>query len=99
MTINNRRQHSYFSPRQSGSTHFVIILVLALVLGFLFIPRIVEKHALAASFKVFSGTSGYCLDDHDDATANNAAVDTWKCNGSAAQSWAVNYATNTNDDN
>ncbi|CAM6000321.1 unnamed protein product [Sphagnum balticum] len=48
-----------------------------------------SSSAAAASTIIKSGVSGYCLDDYKDGSTPNNKVDSWKCNGSSAQSWTI----------
>lgn len=83
---------------QAGSTYRVIffgVIVLFCIFG---VSRLVQSHAAADGPRIESGTAGYCLDVHNDQATPNATVDTWKCNGSAAQGWTANLTTITHDD-
>jgi hypothetical protein len=48
-----------------------------------------SRHSASAIPEIRSGITGYCLDDHQNSTAPDALVDTWRCNGTAAQRWSV----------
>lgn len=50
-------------------------------------------HRSRAVSEIKSGTAGYCLDLHHDDSSNNTMVDSWHCNGSNAQAWALTSAT------
>lgn len=85
------------SRNQKRTGHHTIFIGIVLLCTVISVFRLVENHAAAASSKITSGTSGYCLDDHDDSTNANNTVDMWKCNDSNAQDWTVNDTTITHD--
>ena len=45
--------------------------------------------AVTGGFTLKAGNSGLCLDVRGAGTANGTAVQTYTCNGTPAQSWAV----------
>jgi len=81
------------SPRKLNQTGFVGKLS-SLVVFFVFLAAIfyvfeyVAGHSGSAIPEIKSGITNYCLDVHRDSTANQAEVDSWRCNGTAAQNWA-----------
>jgi predicted alpha-1,6-mannanase (GH76 family) len=42
------------------------------------------------STTIYSGMTGFCVDDWHDGSANNNVVDLFSCNGSMAQTWTIN---------
>ena len=76
---------------QNGITHNLTPWVIVLIVGFsvLMTFHSVTSHAAGVSSDVKSGIKGYCLDDHDDSASAGAAVDSWRCNDSEAQTWTV----------
>jgi hypothetical protein len=72
----------------------LVALVCILLVGAVILP----KHSSAAIPELQSGISGYCLDDHKNMVTPNALVDSWECNGSAAQDWSAGIGTITHDD-
>ena len=72
------------------------VVVFVVCIGIVLTFRSVIGHAAGVSSDIKSGVHGYCLDDHDDAV-NNAIVDSWGCNGSDAQNWAITFDTIKHD--
>ncbi len=93
---------------QSGFTHSTFIIILLLIISTVSIVRFVGNHAAADGPSIRSGINGYCMDVHNDKTANNTEVYNWKCNDSSAQVWNINefnivhdskYCLTVNDNN
>jgi hypothetical protein len=83
----NKKPH--FSQTQAGVIQhplLVGLLLLAVVYGAF---QLVASHVSAESSTIKSAIAGYCLDVHDDSKSSNAAVDSWRCNGSSAQNWKL----------
>lgn len=76
---------------QNGITHhfFPWIVVFVLCFGVILTFRSVIGHANGVNSDIKSGVTGYCLDDHDSSVSSNTQVDSWLCNGTSAQDWAV----------
>ncbi len=74
---------------KTGSAHYGLVLVIAVVVGFVWFFTFMNLRAHAAIPEVKSGVSGLCLDDYQGLTTANAEVDAWGCNDGAAQDWAV----------
>jgi hypothetical protein len=90
-------KQSYVRCNQIGASQHAVLLGVVLLLSIIGVFRLVQSHAAAASPKLNSGISGYCLDDHADSTASGATVDIWKCNDTGAQAWAVISTSITHD--
>lgn len=76
--------------KQKQRSRFLRIFWVVLVLLIIFLtPKIAAYHSSAHISEIKSGIDGYCLDVHRDDSAQNATVDSWQCNGTAAQEWAV----------
>ena len=86
---------------QKGLTNHALPLVIVFVLcfGVIMTFRTVTSHAAGVSTDIKSGVSGYCLDLHNDSTSNNAVIDSWSCNGSAAQKWDIGIGLIKHGDN
>ncbi len=93
----DNRQAPLKTP-QTGSVHNVLIFLVVLAFGLFFGFRYLQDHVSAATSKITSGVSGYCLDDHKDIVTNSAVVDDWGCNGTSAQDWVATDTTITHDD-
>lgn len=86
-------RRSYDQTKRSTSAkdrHFrpiiVLLVILAVVIGWLFIGK---SPAKAFGSPIKSGWSGYCLDDYLSQLVPGNKVDLWPCNGSSAQDWQV----------
>jgi ricin-type beta-trefoil lectin protein/CHAP domain-containing protein len=84
---------------QSGHTHLIISIVVmcVLLLAFVKIYETAARHRSSPISEIESGITGYCIDDYHDSNASNAAVDTWACNGTAAQKWQVSGSSIVHD--
>lgn len=87
-----KRYHA--QPANQAGIIRQLLLILFILVAVMVVGRV---HASADHKKpdipeITAGVNGYCLDDYHDSTAVNALVDTWKCNGSAAQAWSVHGA-------
>src|ERR1700722_18861455 len=74
---------------KSGSTHYVLMVGVALVVGFVWSFTFMNLKAHAAIPEVKSGLSSLCLDDYKGQITKNATVDAWDCNDTDAQAWTV----------
>jgi len=83
--------HQRLNP-SSNIMFDVIIFIVACFLSFSIIKvfDMVVKNQPSSINEIKSGFAGYCMDDHRNISTNNASVDTWKCNGTAAQVWTAN---------
>lgn len=76
---------------QNGITHhlmpWAVVFVMCFSVTMTF--KSVISHAAGVSPVIKSGVSGYCLDDHNGSSSNNAVVDSWGCNDSGAQAWTL----------
>jgi hypothetical protein len=75
---------------RSGNIIFDIILFIfgcGVLFGVIKVYESVVANQPSAIAEIKSGIAGYCLDDHRDSPVSGAVVDTWKCNGTAAQTW------------
>lgn len=91
------RQERYGQPptryEKSGSAHYVLMVAIALVVGFVWFFTFMSLRAHAAIPEVKSGLSGLCLDDYRAQITKNATVDAWGCNDTDAQAWEVTDTT------
>jgi hypothetical protein len=83
-------------PNFSWRSKLLFGSILLLVLGSFGLYSAVQ-HSSSAVAEFRSGMAGYCLDDHQNSAAVNAAVDDWSCNGTAAQSFSQVGTTITHD--
>ena len=91
----HRRPPTQRQPSHS-KRYFSYLLVAALLI---IVIRIAITHSSSAIPEVKSGIIGYCLDDHRGRLVENNPVDSWSCNGTAAQNWTVAGDTITHDKN
>jgi len=89
----NKHKSKKFDP--SGFLSLVVLLFGAFILLFviIFVFKIIARYHSSAIPEVKSGIAGYCLDVHRDSLDSNADVDSWSCNGTAAQDWTVSSDT------
>ncbi len=85
----------FYSLDERGLASRLIFFVLAclLCLTFILTSHSVASHAAGVDGSIKSGVSGYCLDDHSNSQTPYAPVDSWSCNGTAAQAWIVGVGT------
>src|SRR6202035_5342959 len=72
-----------------GQTRHGLIIVIASVIGLVWLFTFMDLRAHAAIPTIRSSLTGQCLDDYKGIVADNATVDAYSCNDTAAQSWAV----------
>lgn len=84
---------------QKGMSHHVIpwLIVFVLCISGIMTFRSVTSHAAGVSAAIKSGINGYCLDVHNDRSSPDTEVDSWGCNGSAAQDWTLDIGTIRHD--
>ena len=80
------------------NTFYKLLVLLALGLSMMWGYHFINNHVSAATPTIKSGIVGYCLDVHDDKTAQATPVDIWKCNNTNAQAWKVNEGDITHND-
>lgn len=76
---------------QAGIVRQTILIgiVLIALFGIFSFYRLEAGRSASSAPEIRSGLAGYCLDDHHDGKPPDAVVDTWACDGTAAQNWAV----------
>ena len=97
MPSKQTKMHSKLN--RSGNIVFDVVLFIfgcGVLFGVIRVYESVVANQPSAIAEIKSGITGYCLDDHRDSPVSGAVVDTWKCNGTAAQTWvAKNNLINT----
>lgn len=74
-------------PKPKKNLLIIIAIVLFGLIGLNFMGT---SHAISPNSEIYSGWTGYCLDDFHNVNKNNNQVDIWGCNNSLAQSWSLN---------
>jgi hypothetical protein len=87
----------YRKAAAPSKSHRGRYFVIAIVFVMIFSMFSLTKHSDAAIAELKSGISGYCMDAHKNSQAQGTIVDTWKCNGTAAQEWSPTQGTITHD--
>ena len=83
---------------QAGIIQHPVLLCAVLLVAVYGIFQFAVSHASAATPVIRSGINGYCLDVHENRGTSNTPVDSWLCNGTAAQSWKVGGGTIMHND-
>lgn len=76
-------------PKAKKKFFVIAIVILFSIVGF---NSMGTSHAISSNSEIYSGWSGFCLDDFHNENKNNAQVDIWGCNNSLAQSWSLNLS-------
>ncbi len=98
MQISSRPKRRFKINNQLGFTHSTLILVLLFAFGVFSVARFVNSHASADGPKLYSGLSGYCMEDSKNELTPNTKVTNVKCNDSTAQVWTFKQLNIVHDD-
>jgi hypothetical protein len=81
---------SFINDENGGVPHgFTLIVFILVVFAVIGTFKSVAGHANAGGGVIRSAVSGYCLDDSNNGSKPSSIVDTYNCNDTEAQAWAI----------
>jgi hypothetical protein len=93
----NGYRSSYRPGVHKRRSHRGRYIVAAIICALLLSTLSLTQHSDAAISELRSGVDGYCMDAYQNGTTPDTIVDSWKCNSSAAQDWAIAQGAITHD--